>query len=127
MRITREFTPMNITSEEENEYRQKYAEPLKAGMTISFRGKWPAFSGLFVDDEGRIFVRTYERAGGGMGSFYYDVFDKDGIFESKVVMPVTLDKNSVWKNGSVYTVEKDESGLPLIKRHRVTWKEGGQR
>jgi len=62
-----------------------------------------------------------------MGSFYYDVFNKDGIFESKVVMPVTLDKNSVWKNGRVYTVEKYENGLPLIKRHRVTWRAVSQR
>ena len=127
MRITKEFNPPNITSDEENEYRQKYAEPLKAGMTISFRGKWPAFSGLFVDDEGRIFVRTYERAIVGTGSFYYDVFNKDGIFISKVVIPFSLDKNSVWKNGRVYTVEKDENGLPLIRIHRVTWAKGGRR
>ena len=51
-------------------------------------------------------------------SFYYDVFNKDGIFESKVVMPITLDKNSVWKNGRIYTVEKDENGLPLSTRQR---------
>ncbi len=127
MRIIKELNPLNITSEEENEYRKKYAEPLKAGMTISFRGKWPAFSGLFADDEGRIFVRTYERAGGGANSFYYDVFNKDGVYASKVIVPVTLDKNAAWKNGRVYTVEKDENGLPLIKRHHVTWKEGGQR
>ena len=127
MLIAKEFDPLNITSVEENEYKQEYADPLKAGMTISFRGKWPAFSGVFIDDEGRVFVRTYERASGAKGSFYYDVFNKDGIFESKVVMPVTLDKNSVWKNGRIYTVEKDENGLPLIKRHRVTWAKEARR
>ena len=122
MRITKEFNPLNITSEEENEYRLKYAEPLKAGMTISFRAKWPAFSWFFVDDEGHIFVKTYERAGAGANSFYYDVFNKDGVYESKVVIPVNLDRNSLWKNGKVYTIERDENGLPLIKRHRVTWR-----
>jgi hypothetical protein len=127
MKITKEYNPLNITSEEENEYRQKYAEPLKAGMTISFRGKWPAFSGLFVDEEGHIFVKTYERAGAGANSFYYDVFNKDGVYESKVVIPVNLDRNSVWKNGRVYSVEKDENGLPLIKRHRVTWRTTSQK
>lgn len=127
MKITKEYNPLNVTSEEEDEYRQKYAEPLKAGMTISFRGKWPAFSGLFVDDEGHIFVKTYERAGAGANSFYYDVFNKDGVYESKVVIPVNLDRNSVWKNGRVYTVERDENGLPLIKRHRVTWRTASQK
>lgn len=122
MIITKEYNPLNVTREEENEYRQKYAEPLKAGMTISFRSKWPAFSGLFVDDEGHIFVKTYERAGAGANTFHYDVFNKDGVYESKVVIPVNLDRNSVWKNGRIYTIVKDESGLPLIKRHRVTWR-----
>ncbi|NTU51655.1 MAG: hypothetical protein HGA94_04350, partial [Candidatus Aminicenantes bacterium] len=120
MRIIKEFQPRAQTSEDEDEYRQRYAEPLKAGMKISFRGRWPAFSGLFVDDEGHIFVRTYERAGGGANSFYYDAFDEEGVYESKVAIPVTLDRNSVWKNGRVYTVETDENGSPLIKRHRVS-------
>jgi hypothetical protein len=127
MRITKESRSLSITSEEQNDCRQKYSEPLKAGMKISFRGKWPAFSRLFVDDEGRILVRTYERAGAGGNSFYYDVFGKDGVYESKVAIPITLDRNSVWKNGRVYTVEKDVNGLPLIKRHRVTWRTAGQR
>jgi len=127
MKITKEYNPLSITSEEESEYRHKYAEPLRAGMTISFRSKWPAFSGLFVDDEGRIFVRTYERAGTGANSFYYDVFNKEGVYESKVIITLNLDRYSVWKNGKVYTVEKDEAGLPLIKRHRATWRTGSQK
>jgi 6-bladed beta-propeller len=124
MRIAGEFHPRAITAEEEKEYRQRYAEPLKAGLQISFRGKWPAFSELFVDDEGHIFVKTYERAGEGTNSFYLDVFNRYGVYEAKVALPVTLDRNSVWKNGRVYTVETGEDGSPLIKRLRVTWKSG---
>lgn len=119
--------PPEITEMERQEYRNKYAEILKKGVKFSFRTRWPAFSGLFVDDEGRIFVKTYERTRGGLDSFYYDVFNKEGVYEAKVTIPVTLDNNSVWKNGRVYTVETKKNGLPLIKRHRVTWKEGGQR
>jgi len=127
MRIIKEFYPKALTSEDENEYRQKYAEPLKAGMKISFRDNWPAFSGLFFDDEGRILVKTYDRVGGNADSFYYDVFNRQGVYESKVVMPVTLDRYSIWKNGRVYTVETDEEGSPLIKRHRITWRTRAQR
>ena len=96
-------------------------------MTISFRGKWPAFSGLFVDDEGHVIVRTYEHAGGGANSFYYDVFNKDGVYESRVIIHASLDENTVWRKGRVYTVEKDENGLPLIKRYRVTWGTASQK
>ena len=93
-------------------------------MQIAFRDRLPAFSGLFFDDQGRILVRTYERAGGKPDSFSYDVFDQDGVYESKVAVPVTLDGNTVWKDGRVYTVENDENGLPLIKRHKIVWKRG---
>lgn len=125
--ITKEFHSLAITEREKDEYREKYADALKSGMQLSFRDRFPAFSGVFFDDEGRILVRTYERAGGSGDSLYFDVFDKDGVYESRVAVPVILDRNSVWKGGRLYTVESAESGRPLIKRYRITWKTGGLR
>ena len=126
--ITKTFQrPREITEKDKEQYRKKYADSLKKGVKITFRARWPAFSGLFVDDEGRIFVRTYERTREGLDSFYYDVFNKEGVYEAKVTIPVTLDNNSVWKNGKLYTIETDTKGMPLIKRYRITWTTGGQR
>jgi len=124
-RIVKEFHARAITNEEKVEYREEFAEPLKAGMKISFRDRFPAFSGVFFDDQDRILVRTYDRVSASRDSFYYDVFNKEGVYEAKVDVPVTLDRNTVWKDGKVYTVESDESGLPFIKRFRITWKRGG--
>jgi len=124
-KIIGEFHARAIADAERDEYRKKYADALKFGMQISFRDSWPAFSGLFFDDEGRLLVRTYDRAIGSGNSFYYDVFDREGVYEARVAVPVTLDRNSVWNGGKLYTVESDESGLPLIKRHRILWKRGG--
>lgn len=124
-RIVKEFHARAMTNEEKVEYREELAEPLKAGMKISFRDRFPAFSGAFFDDQDRILVRTYDRVSARRDSFYYDVFNKEGVYEAKVDVPVTLDRNTVWKDGKVYTVESDESGLPVIKRFRITWKRGG--
>jgi hypothetical protein len=124
-KIIGEFHARAITDAERDENRGKYADALKFGMQISFRDRWPAFSGLFFDDEGRLLVRTYERGMGSGNSFFYDVFDREGVYESRVALPMTLERNSIWKDGKIYTVESDESGLPLIKRHRITWKRGG--
>jgi hypothetical protein len=120
-RIAKETRPRAITEAERDGYRAKYAEALKHGMQIAFRDRLPAFSGLFFDDQGRILVRTYERAGGSGGLFSYDVFDKDGLYECRVAIPLTLDGKTVWKAGKAYTVEHDENGLSLIKRHRIRW------
>ena len=113
-----------MTEADRDEYRAKYAEALKHGMQIAFRDLFPAFSGLFFDDQGRILVRTYERVGGSGGLFSYDVFDKDGVYECRVTVPINLDGRSVWKAGKVYTAEHDDNGLSLIKRHRITWTPG---
>jgi hypothetical protein len=124
-KIIREYDSRAIADAEKIEYQKKYADALKYGMQISFRDRWPAFNGLFFDEEGRLFVRTYERPIGSNRSFYYDVFDREGVYEARVAVPLNLDRNSVWKGGKLYTVENDESGLPLIKRHRVTWRRSG--
>jgi hypothetical protein len=123
-RIVKETRPRAITEAERDGYRNKYADALKFGMQLSFRARFPEFSGVFFDDKGRLFVRTYERAAGSPDSFTYDVFAPDGVYESKVAVPATLDRISVWKDGRIYTVESDEGGLPLIKRHKVVWKRG---
>jgi hypothetical protein len=124
-RIAKEFRPQAITDAERDEYRKKYADALKFGMQISFRDRWPAFNGLFFDDEGRLLVRTYERAGGSGNTFCFDVFDRDGVYEYRVALPMTLDRNSVWKDGRLYTTKNDDRGLPLIKRYRILWRRGG--
>jgi hypothetical protein len=123
-RIVKETRPRAITEAERDGYRDKHADALKFGMQLSFRDRFPEFSGVFFDDKGRLFVRTYERADGRPDSFIYDVFAPDGVYESKVAVPATLDRNSVWKDGRIYTVESDEGGLPLIMRHKVVWKRG---
>jgi len=124
-KILKESHPQAITDQWKDKCRAEYADALKYGMLISFRDRFPAFSGLFFDDEGRILVRTYERVGERGDSFYYDAFDKDGVYESRVPLPMTMDGSSVWKGGSLYTVESDENGMPLIKRHTITWKRSG--
>ena len=77
-----------------------------------------AFDGLFVDDNGRLFVRTWERQRIN-NSWLYDVFDAEGRFMAKVVFkgrPVLI------KQKKLYSIEEDEDGYRVVKRYQVTWK-----
>jgi hypothetical protein len=120
--IIGEYEPQAITTEDKDAFKKTYAEPLKAGMKINFRNHFPAFSNICVDDEERIFVKTYEHATGREGAFFYDVYSRDGIFMAKMPMKIDLNRNLVWKKGKLYTIESDENGVQLIKRYRATWK-----
>jgi len=125
--IEREYDPVKITSKDREEYRKKYADALHAGLEIDFFDHFPAFAGIFADDDGRIFVKTYERAEGQAHSFYYDVFDSEGRYKAKVPLAMDLSAGSVWKNHRLYVIESDEQGFQMVNRYKVSWtKQAGE-
>ena len=71
------------------------------------------------DDEGRTFVRTYEKSSN-TDDNYYDIFDPDGDFIAKVVLKGT--RLPFWTKGKLYTLETDSDGIPLAKRYAAVWK-----
>jgi hypothetical protein len=113
-RILKEHVPVKITEEEINERKKD----------ISFAAKLyipefhPAFRAISTDEEGQIFVMTWEKTEGKNG-FYHDTFDSKGRYIAKVAIKGIP---RLWKNHKLYTIEEDEEGYQYIKRYKVTWK-----
>ena len=120
-RITKQQLSVPISSGDREMFRERYSDAVRRGMKVEFRSHFPAFAGIFADDAGRIFVKTYEHFGDGRENFYFDVFDPEGRYSAKVPMTANLDGQSVWKNGKLYTVETNSEGIPIIKRYAVSW------
>lgn len=87
-------------------------------IKIEFPKHHPAFVHLSLDEDGRIFVKTYEKVKDGEG-YYYDVFDSEGRYIAKVPLKT---RPGVWKTDKLYTIEEDEEGYLYIKRYSVEWK-----
>ena len=121
-KITKEYDPVKITTEDKEEYKKQFAGAIERGVGIHFRSHNPAFLQIKVDDEERIFVQTYEQIEGGGEYYYFDVFDPEGKYLAKVPIRVNLNRISVWKKKKLYTVEEDEGGYLYVKRHKATWK-----
>lgn len=113
-KIAKEYDPVKITKEEKQEAEKKYSPPNK----IEYPQYRPAFRHFTLDDEGRIFVETYEKVKGGKG-FYYDVFDSEGKYIARVPLGT---RPQAWKKKKLYTIEEDEEGYQFVKRYKVTWK-----
>jgi hypothetical protein len=113
-RIMKEYDPVEITEEEIKEA----TEGLPPDMKFSIPKYHNAYSWFITDDEGRIFVRTYERTADGKG-YYCDVFDEEGKYIAKILLSFTP---RIWKNNKIYTIEEDEEGYQYIKRYKATWK-----
>lgn len=108
-KVIKEYDPIEINEEE------KEKRGLAGGKKVP--KYFPAFQGFSMDEEGRIFVQTFERQADG-NKFFYDVFDPEGKYIAKIPLNALP---QCWKKGKMYTIEEDAQGFQYIKRYRLTW------
>jgi len=126
-KIRKEYKPVAVSEEVKKDYFKLWPkdDPLKDNFY--FTEHWPPFRGLFADDEGRLFVLTYE-AGLNPGEFMYDVFNPEGIFIGR--MSLANMKNlcrpdsftvKVKKN-CLYGLQEKENGYKELAVYRMIWR-----
>ena len=112
-RVIREYRPVKITQDEIEEIKRGLPGPMK----IEAPAYHSAYQGLCIDDEGMIYVQTWEKAENRTG-YFVDVFDAEGKYMTKIhleALPLIL------KKGTMYTIEEYEDGYQYVKRYKVTW------
>ena len=117
-RILKKYDPVKVTKEDKDEFFESLpseAAPVKD--RIEFPKFYPAYQNFVLDEQGRIFVRTFEK-GKEKGEYFYDVFDAEGMYIAKVL----FDFNPVvWKKNKLYTIKENEDGFKILKRYSVLW------
>ena len=120
-KIIKAYDPVKITEEEKEKFiEERFGGPENIDPTVklSWDEHHNAFIYLCIDDEGRIFVRTYERVPG-REEYYYDVFDPEGKYVVKIPLK---SRPYVIKRGRLYTIEEDAEGYQVVKRYKVIWR-----
>ena len=111
-KIKKELEPVKVTKEDTNQL---------SGYTIE-RYILPKYhTGFYyftVDEQGRLFVRTWEITKDKRG-YFYDVFDSEGRYIAKIPIKAFIKR---WLKGKLLTVEETEDGFPVVKRYKVIWK-----
>jgi len=117
--IAKDHTPLEITDEAKAHLVDEsgYGLPPIQGATVEFPEYFPAFIRFSSDEEGRIFVQTYEKTADGKKD-NYDVFDSEGRYLARIPLEHRL---QIWKDNRLYTLEDNEDGYQIIKRYRVNW------
>jgi hypothetical protein len=113
-KICRDYDPVAV-SEKEKEEEKKDAPP---ELKFSFSKYHSAYSRFAVDDEDRLFVRTWERPENG-DTYFHDVFDPQGRYLARILLPK---RPVVIKKNKLYSVEEDEEGYQAVKRYKIAWK-----
>lgn len=119
-KIVREYDGIKITEKEKEKLiKDRFGDrPVHPSITLKFPNRYPPFIRFTCDEEGRIFVQTYEKTEDGERD-YYDVFDSEGKYIARISLKF---RPMVWKNNKLFTIEEDEDGFQFVKRYRVTWK-----
>ena len=112
-RIKREYDPLEITEADKEKFKD-----LPPELKVSFPKYHAPYWKLTVDDKGRIYAMTWERAGKDEYWLYYDVFDVEGKYIAKIPLFMSI---QVFKKNRLYTIESDDDGYYVVKRYKVIW------
>jgi hypothetical protein len=91
---------------------------------IDFPKYLPPFHSFIVDDQGRIFVMTYEQ-GKQEKEYWYDIFDNDGSFLGRKSLEIFYNSSGlyakIYKN-HLYSITEKESGYKELAVFNMIWK-----
>jgi len=113
-KITREYTPVEVTEKE----RKEMVADTPPSIKFDFSRYHSAYRRFVADDEGRIIVQSWEK-GEEEDIFLYDIFDAEGRY---IVQAPIKGRPFVALKGKIYGSAEDEEGNPLVIRYRLIWK-----
>lgn len=118
-KILKEYDPVKISEEDKKKMLAQIPEEANALKDrLVFPEYYPPYQSFSFDDEGRLFVNTFEK-GKNKGEYYFDIFDQQGRYIAKIPLKVVP---SYWQNKKVYALETIEEGYNLLHCFRFTWK-----
>ncbi|MDW3229584.1 MAG: 6-bladed beta-propeller [Acidobacteriota bacterium] len=118
--VRKKYKPQPLTEKDKEGMLEQMPETPGVNLRemIAFPDNYPAFSTFFVDEQGRLYVRTYEK-GKAKDSYLVDIFSPEGKFIYRCEIAGTP---FLVKNSKLYTIEKDEEDYQYICRYQATWK-----
>ena len=117
--IQKEYDPMKVTQADIDEMLERIPN-VTPGVNIkemfSFPEYFPPFQFFLLDDQGRLYVRTFTK-GKAKGEYEIDVFDAEGKFIAQFITKSDL---RLWKAGKAYGIEETDEGYQVIKKYAVS-------
>lgn len=116
-KIVKEHSPRKITEEDKKEMINYWFNGKVPSYKLLFDEYFPSFRIIRCDDEGKIYIKTYEKDKN--DRVFWDIFDREGRYISKF----SLSKNEIIfdiKENHIYS-HSDLIELPFVKRYRLSW------
>ena len=124
-KIRKEYTPADVPEA----YKENWLINIgRYKDRLVFPDKMPPFHYFFLDDEGRLYVKTYEK-GTQRDEYMHDIFNADGLFIARASMlgfgswiyPGDSLNRGKARNGRFYCIREKDSGFKELAVYRMTW------
>lgn len=120
-KIRKDYTPVKIPDDLKKRAKERYA---KSGRKFYINDYWPPYYSFFPDDEGRLFVMTYEE-GNNPGEYIFDIFNPDGVFINRKSINIFawagVEICAIAKNKHLYCLREKESGFKELLVYEMRW------
>jgi len=124
-KIRKEYNPVDVPNEFKEFWRAN-SGPYK--NRLAFPDKMPSFHYFFLDDEGRLYIKTYEK-GDKQNEYMHDIFNSDGIFIARKsivgyggwVYPGNTMNRAKVNNHRLYCIREKESSFKELLIYKMTW------
>jgi hypothetical protein len=116
--MRKEYDRVKVTQADIDEMLQKMpnvAPGVNVKDMFTFPEYFPPYQFFVVDDQGRLFVRTFTK-GKAKDEYEVDVFDGEGRYFARFVTRADL---RVCKAGKLYGIEESDEGYQKIKRYAI--------
>jgi hypothetical protein len=123
-RIIKDWDPVKITEADEKRLIQQTwgDRGIRPGYKFDVPKHFPPAQTFYVDDEDRIYVRTYDYINKDGGQFVrYDVFNSEGRYIAKFYHPRAETFQAVRKNKLYVRVEEEVYGADMLRRYSLIW------
>lgn len=120
-KIRKNYVPVKVPEELIKKRKESYE---KAGLKVWFPEYWTPFCSFFPDDEGRLYVMTFEE-GDNSGEYIYDIFNSDGVFIRRKSLNIyswgEMEVCAKAKRERLYCLQEKESGYRKLAVYKMKW------
>ena len=125
-RIRKEYKSIPPSEKYKKEYMKLFEAPIfdQIRDKFYFPKSLPPFHFFLTDEDGSIFVMTYEE-GENSDEYVFDIFNPDGVFIFRKNLRDFSKEDSIrgkLKNNRFYCVFEKESGFEKLVVYKVIWK-----
>ena len=124
-KIRKEYTPADVP----DEFKENWLVNIGRWKDkLYFPAKMPPYHYFFFDDEGRLYVKTYEN-GNKQNEYMHDIFSSQGIFIARASMagygswiyPQIRLNRAKAKNKRFYCIKEKENGFKELAVYKMNW------